>query len=136
MSFLQQITGKRPKAQQPGGLRPIARPNPAPSNRDLRRQVLYSLWRSVVALYARARLKMDIQWHAPPSGGPNIFAANHPTTTDPFYILTLLSEPVSMLVTAAAFEVAGFGPYLRAAGHVAAVRGSSGATVEAVARQI
>jgi 1-acyl-sn-glycerol-3-phosphate acyltransferase len=91
----------------------------------------YRLGRSVVDLYARAMLKMDIQWRAPLPDGPKILAANHPTTTDPFYILTLLSEPVSVLVTAAAFDVPGFGDYLRATGHVPAVRGSGGATVEA-----
>jgi 1-acyl-sn-glycerol-3-phosphate acyltransferase len=86
--------------------------------------------------YTRLMLDVDIQWHAPLPEGPKILAANHPTTTDPLYLLTLLSEPVSFLVTAASFDVPVVGAYLRVTGHVPAVRGSGGATVEAIARQV
>jgi 1-acyl-sn-glycerol-3-phosphate acyltransferase len=87
--------------------------------------------RSLLAAYMRLTLDVDIQWHAPLPEGPKILAANHPTTTDPLYILTLLAEPVSVPITAASFDVPGVGSYLRATGHVPAVRGSGGATVEA-----
>jgi 1-acyl-sn-glycerol-3-phosphate acyltransferase len=92
--------------------------------------------RSLLVAYMHLMLDVDIQRHASLPEGPKILAANHPTTTDPLYILTLLSEPVSVLVTAAAFDVPGLGLYLRAMGHVPAVRGSGGATVEAVTRQV
>jgi 1-acyl-sn-glycerol-3-phosphate acyltransferase len=81
-------------------------------------------------------LDVDIRWHAPMPQGPKILAPNHPTTTDPLYLVTLLSEPVSFLVTAALFNVPVVGGYLRAAGHVPAVRGSGGATVDAMVRQV
>jgi 1-acyl-sn-glycerol-3-phosphate acyltransferase len=81
-------------------------------------------------------LDVDIQWHAPLPEGPKILAANHPTTTDPLYILTLLPEPVSVLITAASFDVPGVGAYLRATGHMPAVRSSGGATVDAMVRQV
>ena len=72
---------------------------------------------------------MDVQWRAPLPEGPKILAANHPTTTDPFFILTLLSEQTSVLVTGGAFEVPLFGAYLRRAGHVPVLRDSGGATI-------
>ena len=53
----------------------------------------------------RLMLDVDIQWHAPLPEGPKILAANHPTTTDPLYILTLLAEPVSVPITAASFHI-------------------------------
>jgi 1-acyl-sn-glycerol-3-phosphate acyltransferase len=81
-------------------------------------------------------LKTDIVWRAPLPEGPKIIAANHPTTNDPFYIMTLLSEQMGILVTEAAFTTPVLGRYLRKAGHLPAVRQSRGATVEALKRQI
>jgi 1-acyl-sn-glycerol-3-phosphate acyltransferase len=72
---------------------------------------------------------MDVQWRGPLPEGPKILAANHPTTTDPFFILTLLAEQTSVLVTGGAFEVPLFGAYLRNAGHVPVLRNSGGATI-------
>ena len=90
---------------------------------------LYRLGRSAVSLFSRTALDMDVQWRAPLPEGPKILAANHPTTTDPFFILTLLSEQTSVLVTGGAFEVPLFGAYLRRAGHVPVLRDSGGATI-------
>jgi 1-acyl-sn-glycerol-3-phosphate acyltransferase len=81
-------------------------------------------------------LEMDIRWHAPMPKGPKILAPNHPTTTDPLYLVTLLPEPVSFLITAALFTLPVVGGYLRASGHVPAIRGSRGATVDAMIRQV
>lgn len=97
---------------------------------------LYQIGRSLMATYTRLMLDVDIKWHAPLPEGPKILAANHPTTTDPLYLLPVLADPVSFLVTAASFDIPVVGAYLRAAGHVPAVRGSSGATVRAMVRQV
>lgn len=87
-------------------------------------------------LYAAAMLDMDVQWQAALPPGPLVLAANHPTTTDPFYLLALMPAPASVLVTEAAFRVPVFGRYLRAAGHVPAVVHSGGATVETLRRKL
>ena len=97
---------------------------------------LYRLGRSAVSLFTRAALNMDVHWRAPLPEGPKILAANHPTTTDPFFILTLLSEQTSVLVTGGAFEVPLFGAYLRRAGHVPVLRNSGGATIQAATEQL
>lgn len=94
----------------------------------------YRLGRSVVDLYARAMLKMDVQWRAPLPDGPKILAANHPTTTDPFLIMLLASEQVSVLVTEGCFNIPVFGRILSESGHVPVVRNSGGATIEAARR--
>jgi 1-acyl-sn-glycerol-3-phosphate acyltransferase len=96
----------------------------------------YWLGRPAVDLYARLMLQTDVVWQAPLPAGPKIIAANHPTTSDPFFLLTLLPEPVSVLITASAFESPLLGAYLRQAGHVPAIRNSRGATPEALKRQI
>jgi 1-acyl-sn-glycerol-3-phosphate acyltransferase len=65
-----------------------------------------------------------------------ILAANHPTTTDPFYLLALMPAPACVLVTDAAFKVPVFGSLLRAAGHVPAVPRSNGATLETLEQKL
>ena len=100
----------------------------------LTEKVYYGLGHSVVDLYARAMLKMDIQWRAPLTAGPKILAANHPTTTDPFLIMLLAPEQVSVLVTEGCFEIPVFGRLLLQSGHVPVVRNSGGATIEAAGR--
>jgi 1-acyl-sn-glycerol-3-phosphate acyltransferase len=97
-------------------------------------KVYYRLGRAVVDLYARAMLKMDVEWRAPLPDGPKILAANHPTTTDPFLIMLLTSEQVSVLVTEGCFEVLVFGRILRGSGHVPVVRNSGGRTVREAIR--
>jgi 1-acyl-sn-glycerol-3-phosphate acyltransferase len=69
-------------------------------------------------LFARTALKMDVEWDAPLPSGPKILAANHPTTTDPFLLLTLAQDQTSILVNNDIFKVPVFGGYLHAAGHV------------------
>jgi 1-acyl-sn-glycerol-3-phosphate acyltransferase len=142
MLFLGQTAGELPATQPTTNTRPITRPNSlkatglaAPEN-TFHGKALYKMGRSLLVAYTRLMLDVDVQWHAPLPEGPKILAANHPTTTDPLYLLTLLSEPMSVLTTAASFDVPGVGAYLRATGHVPAVRGSGGATVDAVARQV
>jgi 1-acyl-sn-glycerol-3-phosphate acyltransferase len=81
-------------------------------------------------------LDVDVQYQAPLPESPKILAANHPTTTDPFFLLPLISEQVSFLVTGAAFNIPGFGSVLQATGQIPAIRGSGGATIEAAVRRL
>jgi len=99
-------------------------------------KALYETGRSLMVAYTRLMLDVDIQWRAALLEGPKILAPNHPTTTDPLYLLALLSEPASFVITAAAFDIPGVGAYLRSTGHVPAIRGSGGATVNAIANQV
>ncbi|MBN1658862.1 MAG: 1-acyl-sn-glycerol-3-phosphate acyltransferase [Anaerolineae bacterium] len=94
----------------------------------------YRVGRSVVDLYARAMLKMDIRWHVPLPDGPKILAANHPTTTDPFLIMLMAGEQVRVLVTGGCFQIPLFGRLLLESGHVPVARGSGGASVAAAVR--
>jgi 1-acyl-sn-glycerol-3-phosphate acyltransferase len=93
-------------------------------------QAWYLLGRSAVAGYAQSLLHMDISQSAPLPAGPKILAANHPTTTDPFYITLLTSEPVHILITEMCFQIPGVGQSLRLAGHVPVVDGSGHKALE------
>jgi 1-acyl-sn-glycerol-3-phosphate acyltransferase len=78
----------------------------------------YQVGRTFVDLYTRLALGMDVEYHAALPAGPKILAANHPTTTDPFFLMTIVPEQVSILVTGLAFDVPVFGDYLQAAQHI------------------
>ena len=136
MISLRQIAGELPATNTNRKTWPIRRSNLAQTEKAFLDQALYKMGRSFLSAYMRLMLDVDIRWHAPLPEGPKILVANHPCSIDPFYIQTLLSEPVSVLITAAAFEVPVFGAYLQATGHIPAVRGSGGSTVEAVVRRV
>ena len=79
-----------------------------------------SYWNGVAVLnrFAKRRLELDVQWSAPMPSGPKIFAANHPTTTDPFYLLSVLPEKIRMMVKAQVFTTPILGGLMRRAGHI------------------
>jgi 1-acyl-sn-glycerol-3-phosphate acyltransferase len=81
-------------------------------------------------LYAGTLLKMDVQWHAPLPAGAKIIAANHPTTTDPFLLMGLAPEPISILITEMCFQVPVLGQFLRQAGHISVMEGEGRAAFD------
>ena len=82
------------------------------------RQTLYHVGQIAMRVYAGTLLDMVVWYQSPLPDGPKILAANHPTTLDPFLLLTITTEEVSILVTEFCFELPIFGRYLRAAGHI------------------
>jgi 1-acyl-sn-glycerol-3-phosphate acyltransferase len=92
--------------------------------------------RVILGIYARLALDMDLVCSSPMPGGPKVIAANHPTTTDPFYLLAVVGEQMSILVTDMAFGMPGFGAYLRAAGHIPVVRGEGRTAFEQARREL
>lgn len=81
-------------------------------------RALYSSGRHIVSLYTKIMLKKHVVFHAPFPDGPKIIVLNHPTTSDPFIMTTLLSERASILIQGAIFKVPLFGAYLHISGHV------------------
>jgi 1-acyl-sn-glycerol-3-phosphate acyltransferase len=87
-----------------------------------RQAFFYYAGRTAVALAARTWFALNIEQQAPLLAGPKIIAPNHPTTTDPFLILTIAREPITILISETLFKVRGFGRYLRTAGHVEVIQ--------------
>lgn len=91
---------------------------------DLTQQkILFWLGCSAVTRYIQTQYRFDLIHQAPLPAGPKIFAANHPTTVDPFLLLALAPEQMSILITGDVFKIPLFGLYLRAAGHIPVIRG-------------
>jgi 1-acyl-sn-glycerol-3-phosphate acyltransferase len=74
--------------------------------------------RRVAYFYVRRLVRSDIEWEADLPAGAKLVAANHPTTTDPFLMMSWPFEPVYVLITEAAFKVPLIGQFLRLAGHI------------------
>ena len=68
-------------------------------------QVFYQAGHKLIEWYTRQILRMDVHYKHNLPEGPYILAANHPTTVDPFYLLALEPQKMSILVTQMAFNV-------------------------------
>jgi 1-acyl-sn-glycerol-3-phosphate acyltransferase len=76
------------------------------------------LGRRVAYSYARRLTRSDVEWETDLPLGAKIIAANHPTTADPFLMMSWPFEPVYILIGEAAFKVPLVGSFLRLAGHI------------------
>ena len=85
------------------------------------RALLYTVGRTLIALYARFFLELDILWQAPLPPGPKLIVANHPSFSDPFALALLSSRPISLLITSVAFLIPVLGLYLRWSRHIPVV---------------
>jgi 1-acyl-sn-glycerol-3-phosphate acyltransferase len=95
---------------------------------------LNRLGRLAANLFGHTLLKMDVERRAPLPAGAKIIAPNHPATTDPFLMMGLVHEPISILITDMCFQVPLLGRYLRAAGHVPVIDGHGRAALEEAVR--
>lgn len=92
--------------------------------------LLYTLGRSVVRAYARLMLRLDIHWHHALPPGPKLFVANHPSATDPFLIHLVSPQPMSVMITAKAFNVPLFGRFLRQLRQIPVGEGGGGPSLD------
>src|SRR5919199_3581062 len=76
------------------------------------------LGRRVAYIYVRRLMRSEAEWETDLPSGAKIIAANHPTTTDPFLMMSWPFEPVYILISEAAFKVPLIGRFLRLAGHI------------------
>jgi len=93
-------------------------------------QLLYNFSRPVVKTYTSTMLNMDVQWHQPLPKGAKIIAANHPSTTDPFFVAAMANHQVFILINEKLFKVPVFGKYLRSSGHIPVVVGQGRAAMD------
>lgn len=97
-------------------------------------KVWYLLGRLIVTIYAHIALNMDILWKTARPTGPVILAANHPSTTDPAIVTTLVNRQASILINHILFNVPVFGRSLRMAGHIPVIHGNGKAALQEASR--
>ena len=86
-------------------------------------ELLYKVGRIVIGSYARLMLKMDVHWHEAQPKGPVLYAANHPSTTDPIFIHLISEQPVSVMIHSKIFSIPVLGAYMRKMGQIEVIRG-------------
>ena len=72
----------------------------------------------VAYFYVRRLMLSDIEWPADMPAGPKIIAANHPTTSDPFFLMSWPFGPIHILIAESVFKVPVLGHFLGLAGHI------------------
>jgi len=80
--------------------------------------LLYEIARVSTLIYSSVMMRVDIRWHEPLPDGPKLFVFNHPSATDPFMVMLVSREQISILVVASAFSFPLTGWYLRNAGQI------------------
>ncbi len=99
-------------------------------------QLMYWFSRPVVGTYTGTMLKMDIIKYEQMPEGPKIVAANHPSTTDPFFVAAMIRQQAFILINGLLFDIPVFGEYLRRSGHIPVEAGNGPAAIESAVRRL
>ena len=86
-------------------------------------ELLYQAGRIIIGGYARLMLKMDVHWQSDLPQGPVLFAANHPSTTDPIFIHLIAKQPMSVMIDSKIFSIPVLGAYMRKMQQIEVTRG-------------
>jgi 1-acyl-sn-glycerol-3-phosphate acyltransferase len=78
----------------------------------------YRAGRVAMDLVKHLVFNLDVIYHQPVPDGGKLLAANHPSTTDPAMMTTLVPEQVSILINEVLFKVPVFGRSLKMSGHI------------------
>ena len=87
--------------------------------------------RPVVRTYTGTMLKMDVHKHCQVPRGAKIIAANHPSTTDPFFVAAMVRQQSFIMIKDLLFQVPVLGEYLRRSGHIPVKVGEGQAAIDA-----
>lgn len=99
-------------------------------------KALYGVSVPVVRTYANTMLKLDIQKHCEIPRGAKIIAANHPSTTDPFFVAQMLHQQSFILINDLLFQVPILGAYLRKSGHICIKEGHGQEAIDAALKHL
>ena len=102
----------------------------------LAERTLYGISKPLIGTYTGAMLNMDIQMHDSFPDGAKIIAANHPSTTDPFFVAWLLKRQSFILIKDTLFNVPILGAYLRASGHIQVKAGDGQLAIDAAVEHL
>ncbi len=99
-------------------------------------RLMYWFSKPVVSTYSDTMLKLDVRMDQPLSKGAKIIAANHPSTTDPFYVARMVRHQSFILINEVLFKVPLLGEYLRRSGHIPVAIGHGPAALEAALKRL
>ena len=94
-------------------------------------RVLYGVSKPVVQAYTNTMLNMEVCKKSPFPAGAKIIAPNHPSTTDPFYVASMLGHQSFIMINNVLFQVPVLGEYLRRSGHIPVIPGKGQEAIDA-----
>lgn len=92
--------------------------------------MLYKAGEILIKSYAKLMLKMDIRRQTELPDGPVLYAANHPSTTDPIFIHLVSPQPISVMITSKVFSIPVLGAYMRRMQQISVVPGQGERVLE------
>lgn len=99
-------------------------------------RLMYWASRPVVRTYTGTMLKMDVFKHEPLPQGAKIIAVNHPSTTDPFFVASMVGQQSFILINELLFQVPILGEYLRRSGHIPVAAGQGPQAIESALNRL
>jgi 1-acyl-sn-glycerol-3-phosphate acyltransferase len=93
-------------------------------------KLLYWASKPIVMSYTGINLRMRVKMPDPFPEGAKIIAANHPSTTDPFFVAAMLRQQTYILINDLLFQVPILGEYLRRSGHIPVKAGNGQAAIQ------
>ena len=87
------------------------------------RNIWYSAGWAAIALYARLMLNLDVAGRDRIPAGSKLIVANHPSSSDPFYLPLIFRHPIDMLLIDSAFLLPPLGAFLRRVGQISVTCG-------------
>ncbi len=102
----------------------------------LSEKILYWASKPVVRAFVALALKMEIRRPSPFPQGGKIFAANHPSTADPFFVAAAVREQAFILINNLLFQVPLLGTYLRLSGHIPVKVGEGQSAIDSALKHL
>jgi 1-acyl-sn-glycerol-3-phosphate acyltransferase len=99
-------------------------------------RLMYWFSRPIVLTYSHTMLDFHVRMHQSLPRGPKIIAANHPTTTDPFFVAGMLRQQSYIMINNVLFQVPVLGEYLRRSGHIPVIEGKGQEAIDAAVARL
>jgi 1-acyl-sn-glycerol-3-phosphate acyltransferase len=93
-------------------------------------KTLFKASQLMLKAYARLMLNLDIHRQIDLPKGPVLFAANHPSTTDPIFMHLISPQPISVMIAAKVFSIPVLGAYMRKMQQISVIPGQGEQVLE------
>lgn len=99
-------------------------------------KLMYFFSKPLVRTYTGTILDMDVHKHHQLPRGAKIIAANHPSTTDPFFVASMVGHQSFILINDLLFQVPILGKYLTFSGHIPVKAGDGPAAIQSAVEHL
>ena len=98
--------------------------------------ILYRFNWVILKIFSKLLLRIDVVFHGSMPKGAKIIVINHPTTSDPFILHSLLYDRTSILIKGSIFTLPIFGKYMEKCGHIPVAKNNGQAAFDASLKRL